>query len=236
MILPCAYPERTFGMRLLFFDMEFADGRVPGSVFSFGYVMTDENFKILTPPTDICINPESSWNGYVLHHILAYPKKVIDDSPNFPKVYPQIRKLFEKADLAVGFAVKNDITALKKDCERYSLPQIPYRWMDTEQLCRMLGEYPEAHGLSGYVQAWCKKIPEHQHRSDGDALATMLLLEAICKSKHVTPAMLTEAFPACTGYTIPPQKKRGWFSRLCSLFRIRKPESKKKTALPEKRI
>lgn len=220
-------------MKLLFFDMEFADGRVPGSVFSFGYVVTDENFRILTPPTDICINPESSWNGYVLHHILAYPKKVIDASPNFPQVYRQIRKLFEKTDLAVGFAVKNDITALKKDCDRYSLPQIPYRWMDMEQLCRTLGEYPNAHGLAGYVQAWCKKVPEHQHRSDGDALATMLLLKAVCKAKHVTPEMLAEAFRDCTGYTLPPQKKQSFFSRLRALFRFRRSGQKKTAPMPE---
>ena len=58
-------------MRILFFDMEFADGRVPGSIYSIGYVVTDGNFKIKKTATDLLINPESSWNSYVKKNILA---------------------------------------------------------------------------------------------------------------------------------------------------------------------
>ena len=43
-------------MRILFFDMEFADGKVPGSVYSLGYVVTDGNFKIKKQATDIFMN------------------------------------------------------------------------------------------------------------------------------------------------------------------------------------
>ena len=50
-------------MKLLFFDMEFADGKVPGSIYSLGYLMTDENFEIIRPQTDLIINPDSSWNA-----------------------------------------------------------------------------------------------------------------------------------------------------------------------------
>ena len=157
-------------MKLLLFDMEFADGRVPGSIYSFGYVITDEKFRILTPPTDLCINPESTWNDYVVRKILAYPKADVEAAPAFPSHYKRIKKLFAKTDLAVGFAVNNDDTALRKDCERYGLQKIPYRRMDMEQLCRMMKEYPNAHGLSGYVKAWCRETPKNQHRSDGDAV------------------------------------------------------------------
>ena len=74
--------------------MEFADGKVPGSVFSFGYVVTDGNFKIKTPPTDILINPESSWNQYVKRNILAYPIEQVNAAPNFAAHYKKIKKLF----------------------------------------------------------------------------------------------------------------------------------------------
>ena len=186
-------------MKLLFFDMEFADGRVPGSVYSFGYLVTNEEFEILVPPTDLLINPESTWNEYVEQNILAYPKEEVEAAPSFLYSYPQLKALFEEVDLAIGFSLNNDIRALRKDCERYGLPMISFASFDTERLCRMLEEHKDAHGLGGYVEAWCGKIPDHRHRSDGDAYATMLLFRAICIAKHATPEMMQLAYPECAG-------------------------------------
>ncbi len=191
-------------MKLLFFDMEFADGKVPGSIYSFGYLMTDENFEILTPPTDLLIDPESTWNEYVEQNILAYPKEEVEAAPSFLQRYESIKALFAEADLAVGFALNNDVRALRKDCERYGLPMFPFASFDTERLCRLMKEHKDAHGLAGYVRAWCREEPDHRHRSDGDAYATMLLFRAICQAKHVTPEMMVLAYPECSG---APQEK-----------------------------
>ena len=216
-------------MKMLFFDMEFADGRVPGSIYSLGYVVTDENFKVLTPPTDVLINPESTWNGYVVRNILAYPKAKVCAAPNFAEQYKRIKKLFDRADIAVGFAVGNDVRALRKDCERYDLPKLSYRALDMEQICRQMEEHRDAHGLAGYVEAWCGEVPKNQHRSDGDAYATMLLLREICKQKHVTPNMLIEAFPdSCTVSELLPctVKKKGAFSLWKRVFGRHAPKRK----------
>ena len=194
-------------MKLLFFDMEFADGKVPGSVYSFGYTVTDEEFNLLVPPTDLLINPESTWNEYVEKNILAYPKEAVEAAPNFAARYEELKALFEDADLAVGFSVGNDIRALRKDCERYGLPMIEFASFDTERLCRMMEEHKKSHGLGGYVQAWCGEEPDHRHRSDGDAHATMLLLRAICNAKHVTADMMALAYPECAGAQREPEKK-----------------------------
>ena len=202
-------------MRILFFDMEFADGKVPGSVYSLGYVVTDGNFKIKKQATDILINPESSWNAYVKKNILAYPMEEVLAAPAFPAHYKRIKRLFSRADVVVGFAIGNDTSALYRDCKRYKLPPLEYRHFDTELLCRLMGDYPRARGLGKCVEAWCGTLPEHQHRSDGDAYATMMLLRAICKAKHVTPEMIFEAYPECCGDTFPrrkgkkPQKRGG---------------------------
>lgn len=194
-------------MKLLFFDMEFADGRVPGSIYSIGYLVTDENFEIIVPPTDLLINPDSTWNEYVKANILAYPKETVEAAPTFPALYSQLKKLFEDADVAVGFAVNNDTRALCKDCERYDLEPFRFRSFDTEKLCKKMEEYPSAHGLKGYVLAWCGEEPEHCHRSDGDAYATMQLLRAVCHAKHVTADMMIEAYPECVGSSLPVAKK-----------------------------
>ena len=195
-------------MKLLFFDMEFANGKIPGSIYSIGYVITDERFRVLDGPSDILIHPDAEWNTYVLHKILAYPRKTVEAAPKFPEHYNRIRKLFEKkTDLAVGFAVNNDVRALRKNCERYGLSQIRYRAFDTELLCRLMDEHKDAHGLGGCFTAWCGKTPDNQHRSDGDALATMQLFRKICEVKHVTPDMMLTAFPECLQDSVPRASK-----------------------------
>ena len=195
-------------VKILFFDMEFANGKIAGSVFSFGYVVTDEEFNILTDPTDICINPDCEWNDYVAKNILAYPMETIEASPLFPNCYTEISELFASVDMAVGFSVGNDIAALRRACERYGLSPILYRWFDMEKLCRIADKHREAHGLAGCVTAWCGQAPENQHRSDGDAFATMQLMRAVCEDAHVDAEMLMIAYPECAGDTaIVPQKE-----------------------------
>ncbi|MBQ2734646.1 MAG: 3'-5' exonuclease [Clostridia bacterium] len=194
-------------MKMLFFDMEFANGKVPGSIYSLGYLMTDENFDIIRGPADILMNPDSEWNEYVKSHILAYPKETVEAAPKFPMLYQSLCALFDEADIAVGFAVNNDIRALRKNCERYGLEQIRFRALDMEKLCRKQEEYKEAHGLGGYVNAWCGEIPDNRHRSDGDALATMMLFRAICQAKHATAEMMLTVYPECCTSSLAVAKK-----------------------------
>ena len=194
-------------MKFLFFDMEFANGQVAGSVYSLGYLMTDEDFHILMPQTDLLIDPDCTWNEYVEQNILAYPKEEVEAAPSFFERYEEIKALFDGADVAVGFAVSNDTRALRKACERYGLEPLTFRYFDTEKLCRKMNEHKEAHGLGGYVKAWCGEEPDNRHRSDGDAYATMMLLRAICRSKHATPEMMLLAYPECAGDTSQKTQK-----------------------------
>ena len=203
---------RWLVIKLLFFDMEFANGRVVGSVYSFGYLITDENFRILTPPTDLLINPACEWNEYVETHILGYPKEVIEAAPEFPSVYDEICGLFSSVDLAVGFSLNNDIRALRADCERYALTPLEYSWLDLERLCKRLDVHREAHGLEGCFAAWCgEPIPAGRHKSDVDAHMTASLLGAICRQLHVDVTMLSVAYPTCVGRAeavLKPTKKK----------------------------
>jgi protein-tyrosine-phosphatase len=70
-----------------------------------------------------------------------------------------------------------------------------------QKLCKLMEEHRDAHGLGGCVKAWCGQIPENRHRSDGDAYATMLLMQAICKHKHVSADQMIKAYPECGGKT-----------------------------------
>lgn len=214
-------------MKILYFDMEFANGQVKGSVYSMGYLMTDEDFHILVPQTDLIINPDCAWNEYVEHKILAYPKEEVESAPTFPDVYDKIKALFDEAEIAVGFAAGNDTRELRRECERYGLPQIQFPFLDLEPLCKTDGKYRFAHGLAGYVKAYCGFDPEHQHRSDGDAYATMRLFEALCKSKHATPDMMIAAYPECCGEALPVVREKAKREHP-SGFRHRRRHMKKK--------
>ncbi|MBQ7173514.1 MAG: hypothetical protein IJR88_05315 [Clostridia bacterium] len=195
-------------MKILYFDMEFANGQVPGSIYSMGYLMTDEDFHILVPQTDLLINPDCAWNEYVEHKILAYPKETVEASPTFPDAYEKIRALFDEVEIAVGFAAGNDTRELRRDCDRYGLPKIQFPYLDLEPLCKSDNLHRGAHGLAGYVKAYCGFDPENQHRSDGDAYATMCLFQALCQSKHATPDMMVAAYPECCGEAIPVQREK----------------------------
>ena len=203
-------------MKILFFDMEFANGRVPGSIYSIGYLVTNENFKILKKPTDLLINPDATWNTYVERNILAYPKAQVEAAPKFPAHYKKIKRLFAQVNLAVGFAVNNDVGALRQDCARYGLEFFPFRHFDTEKLCKLMDENRQARGLEGCVRAWCGETPENRHRSDGDAYATMLLMRGICRAKHVTPEMLVQAYPECLAVSMPEPRRLSLWERFFS--------------------
>ncbi len=201
-------------MKILFFDMEFANGQVPGSIYSVGYLMTDSRFRTVVPQTDLLVNPECRWNWYVRKNILAYPLREVETAPSFPQIYKKIRKLFKKADVAVGFAVGNDVNALNKACDRYSLPRLSYSYFDVEKLCKSMPEHSDAHGLNGCVKAWCSEVPTEWHRSDVDAYATMLLFRAVCEAKHVPPEFLLQAYENCGGRVTAPCVKRSLWERL----------------------
>ncbi len=181
--------------------MEFANGKVAGSVYSFGYLVTDEHFHVLVPPTDLLINPECEWNEYVQENILAYSMEEIGQAPTFPSVYGHILSLISSVDFAVGFSIGNDLRALLADCRRYGLTAPSFAWLDVEKLCKKVEAHREAHGLEGCFRAWCQgmPIPENRHRSDVDADMTASLLRAVCESLHVDAEMIRIAYPECTG-------------------------------------
>lgn len=192
-------------MKILFFDMEFANGKIPGSVYSFGYVRTDRKFRLTDPQTDLLINPDCEWNDYVRRNILAYPMSAVKQASLFPAYYKRLKKLLCKSDLVVGFAVKNDTTALRKACERYGMKPLSFRCLDLERVCRSLRDYPQAHGLDGYVRAYTGIDPANRHRSDGDAYATMMLLRAICEKHGVDARNVAKIYVAALTDSLPQE-------------------------------
>lgn len=167
-------------MNYLFFDTESANCRTNGNVFSFGYMITDENFNVLNPPTDIIINPRCRFDGYVKKHILAYKAEQVKSAPDFGGVYEDVCKLMcDKNTVCIGYGIENDLKFLKGDCLRYKKEQISANFYDVQKLIKQALNRPFRKLSIEYCEL-VGETDEHAHRSDADAYFTMRIAQEIC--------------------------------------------------------
>lgn len=86
-------------MKYLFFDCEFAncyDSKE--KICEFGYVMVDENFKVLYKD-NIIINPNikpNEWDWYALRKILTRKREEYENKLFFPAYHKKIVALIQK--------------------------------------------------------------------------------------------------------------------------------------------
>ena len=176
-------------MRYVFFDIECADGG-KGSICSFGYVITDENFCELES-ADIVINPESrfhlSGRSKAPSILFAYTEAEFKKAPRFPVFYEKIRSLLEADDqIVVGHSVQDDVNFLCKACERYRLTPLKFSFVDSQSL------YAQVYGCGGQIgldracEEFAVEKPVDVHKSEEDARAAMLVVKAICQRQGVS--------------------------------------------------
>ena len=128
-------------MRYLFFDIECAncfEGR--GKMYSFGYLLADENLNVIEKEKDIIINPNvEKWDIYVIKNILAYTIKEVNTYPKFTSRYKKIKSLLEDKDTIVcGYSVKDDVGYILDECYRYQLEPIKINFVDIQRLDKKL--------------------------------------------------------------------------------------------------
>lgn len=169
-------------MNYLFFDIECAncyDGK--GKIYSFGYLICDQEFNMITPSSDILVNPDCKFDPYVKKHILAYPLKKIKESPKFDEVYNQIKWLMGKKDtICLGYGIENDTHFLADDCKRYGLKKIKAKIYDVQKLIVLALDRP-ARKLGIEYGELVGEEEKGAHQSDVDAYRTMLLAKEIYK-------------------------------------------------------
>lgn len=171
-------------MNYLFFDVECAncfDGK--GKIYSIGYVLVDENFKVISTK-DILINPDvTKWDWYVLKNFLGYDKKEVESNPKFDARFDEVKSLLEYPDtLIVGFAFQNDIKFLSCECSRYNLKMPNFKYVDLYNVIKTL-EKREVRSLSNEFFNYTLKFTNNAHRSDEDAFLTMQIFKEL-KNKH----------------------------------------------------
>ncbi len=172
-------------MRILSFDTESSTGCInDGSLCSFGYCIFDERFNLIEQ-RDIVINPLANFRWQIIGKNrkidLAYSAKEFYASPRFSFFYNEIKQIFDSCDLVIGFAIENDVKYLRDACEKFSLPQIEYKFVDVKQLLELYGDENKDKGLSAIAES--KNIEFIAHRSDEDARVTGLVLKMLSE-KH----------------------------------------------------
>ena len=172
---------KTQTMNNLLFDIECCDGY---HICSFGYVIFDNNFKIVKKE-DIIINPEKKFRlagkdqEPRIH--LAYEESTFKSAEIFIAYYKKIRDLLEHHRL-FAHSASSDIMYLNTACERYSLPVYDIDVFDTQKM--FVKDFPgKKQGLENIVSELQIHLDEDvtYHKRCDDAEISMLVLKELVK-------------------------------------------------------
>lgn len=187
-------------MRYLAFDIECCNGK---HICEFGYVITDENFREVEKCV-LTINPESEFKLTGRQDSrdlrLCFDADVYCRSPLFTEYYDKIKSLLEASEqIIIGHAVSNDAGFLRTACKRYHLTPINFSFFDSQRCYSMFADIKDKISLERAEEGLKLQKPEHSHRSDDDALASLQLVQAMCQKLNVDLKRLTELYPNASG-------------------------------------
>ena len=174
-------------MNFVFYDVECAncyDGK--GKICSFGYVITDENFNIISKD-DILINTNAEFQPFVLKHVITYKEEDFINKPRFNMVYRTIKDLLTNPkNISFGFDVANDLKYINDECLRYNLPLIKTISYDIQEFYEMYVGNKGKKSLGKLAELLYIDLSSfHEHNSRDDAMMTMLVMQEIAKKLNV---------------------------------------------------
>lgn len=187
-------------MRYLFFDLE--EAQMTKSICEFGYVVTDEDFNIIKKENFI-INPNlprSSWDKYVLGHILTRDISEYEMEYDFKYYYPKIQKLIEESDYVIGHTTSGDVNSLNIECKKYNLPSLDFKFYDVKDFYKVLSKKSNDVGVVNIMMKLNIKGDFYSiHDACTDAYNTMLDLKEILKELNCSLQELIERCPKAVG-------------------------------------
>ena len=191
-------------MKYVFFDIECANCfHGNGKICSFGYVITDEKFKIIEKK-DILINPHSKFHlfGNKNHPgiVLAYDEKTFNSSPDFIHFYKKIRSILtDKHSINFGFSVLSDAGYIKSECKRYAKEMFDYDFIDIQRIYTDYKELSNTPALIKCATEYGVTDSQEVHKSDDDSYFTMRVLKGLCEETGLSVTKLIEKYPHCQG-------------------------------------
>lgn len=116
----------------------------------------------------------------------------VESAPRFPELANTVRSRLE--DKIVASHMPFDRVAITRVCEKYELPILECRWLDTARVCRRAWKQfsRKGYGLKD-VATWCG-ISFHHHDALEDArTAGLILLRAITDSEMTLEDWVTRS-------------------------------------------
>ena len=193
-------------MKYLFFDIECSNCfNGIGKMCEFGYVLTDDNLKVLKRD-DIPMSPgkgrDCRFNLTGRKNekdlVLAYEHEFYFEQPEFPHFYKRIKNLIEDPDtICFAYSMDNDIAHLYNSCIRYKLEPFNYTCYDVQMF---VAKYLQKKGQMNLENAGRRLVsPDclvklEKHLSRDDAKLEMMIFEAICALEQKTSREVLEEY------------------------------------------
>lgn len=195
-------------VKYLFFDCECANCYDhQGKICSFGYTITDTQFKVLDKK-DLIMNPNAPFDPHVLgigeNSIdLAYTPLRFQYAPKFDFFFPVLVDLLTDKDTVVfGYAIENDIGFLYSECLRYQKTMPEFSFFDIQEIYRIYREWDRSPSLEDALKDLQVPFDGYsEHQSSDDAEMSMLLLKQIVKETGESVEALEQTYPTSAGNT-----------------------------------
>jgi len=184
----------------LFFDLEFASTTNSHKICEFGYVITDNNFRIIEK-NNLIINPHfdiRKWDENALQ-ILTRKQKDYENGKKFSKYYSRIKNLFKNKKYIFGHTTYIDAIALNQECKRYNLDSINYKFYDIRDLICLFLNLDKDISLKNMVKRLNINETYKFHDAENDSYYTMKVLEKMISNKNLS---LKEVLKDCNKHYI----------------------------------
>ena len=177
-------------MEYIVIDTESCTGKSDdGSLCSVGYAVADDKLNIIKRD-DIILNPlpkrfsvGDKKNLKRTGVMFAYTVEQFRNAPDFKDKYEEIKDLFTGRTV-LGFAMANDVKYINDACDKFNLPRIEYAYMDVQFLYKLSN--PEANSIGLKTLAEKYGITYMEHRSDEDAVVSLLVLKKMLEENNRT--------------------------------------------------
>ena len=181
-------------MDYLFFDVEGANCyNYVLKMCTFGYVIIDEKYNVKSK-IDVVMNPDSPFDRHIIRENMnAYPLSFYTTKPLFNYFYKSIKNLLEKHKYIIGWSIENDVKYIYDACKRYNLQQIEYSYLDMQKVYMDVYELKSQPNLESVCKQHDIQV-DIIHKSDDDALLTMLITKVLCEHLNISIDELFEKY------------------------------------------
>ena len=159
-------------MRIVAIDFETANAKSE-SACSLGITTYEDG--VILDNYEWYFKPAHRYNYFTNSHIHHIYKKDVEDKPEFPYYYDNLKEILSDDAVIIAHNALFDVGVLNAVCDVYDLPHFKNRYLDTVTISRKV--FPELynHKLNTIAQYLCVDLKHHNACSDSYACMMIVL-------------------------------------------------------------